>query len=143
MAKQHVLFICVHNGARSQMAEAWLNHICGDRFAAESAGLEPGTINPVVVEVMREVGIDLSKKKTRAVFDVWKSGKLFQYVVSVCAEAEAKGCPIFPGVTTRLSWPFPDPSQVTGTETERLQKVRAIRDDVRARVEKWCEEIRG
>jgi arsenate reductase len=125
------------------MAEAFVNGICGDQFAAESAGLEPGTINPQVVEVMREAGIDLSQKKTRAVFDVWKSGKLFQYVVSVCAEAEAQGCPIFPGVTTRLSWPFPDPSQVTGTEAERLDKVRAIRDNIRAKVEQWCEEIRG
>jgi arsenate reductase len=143
MAKQNVLFICVHNSARSQMAEAFVNGICGDQFAAESAGLEPGAINPQVVEVMREAGIDLSQKKTRAVFDVWKSGKLFQYVVSVCAEAEAQGCPIFPGVTTRLSWPFPDPSQVTGTEAERLDKVRAIRDNIRAKVEQWCEEIRG
>jgi len=98
------------------MAEAWLNALCGDRFAAESAGLEPGTINPVVVEVMREAGIDLSQKKTQAVFDVWKSGKLFQYVIAVCAESEEKGCPIFPGVTTRLSWPFPDPSRVEGTD---------------------------
>jgi arsenate reductase len=143
MAKQNVLFICVHNSARSQLAEAWLNHLCGDRFAAESAGLEPGTINPLVVEVMREAGLDLSQTKTRAVFDVWKSGKLFQYVVSVCAEAEAKGCPIFPGVTTRLSWPFPDPSRVTGTEAERLEQVRTIRDSIRDKVEAWCEEIRG
>ena len=143
MAKQNVLFICVHNSARSQMAEAFLNELCGDRFAAESAGLEPGTINPLVVKVMGEVGVDLSQKKTRAVFDVWKSGKLFQYVVSVCAEAEAKGCPIFPGVTTRLSWPFADPSRVTGTEAERLQQVRAIRDSIRNKVEAWCEEIRG
>jgi arsenate reductase (thioredoxin) len=125
------------------MAEAFTNEICGDRFAAESAGLEPGTINPLVVEVMREVGIDLAQKKTRAVFDVWKSGKLFQYVIAVCAESEEKGCPIFPGVTTRLSWPFPDPSQVTGTEPERLEKVRAIRDTIRAKVEQWCEEVRG
>jgi arsenate reductase len=143
MEKQNVLFICVHNSARSQMAEAFMNEICGDQFVAESAGLEPGTINPVVVEVMREVGIDLSQKKARAVFDVWKSGKLFQYVIAVCAESEEKGCPIFPGITTRLSWPFPDPSRVTGTEAERLQKVRAIRDDIRAKVEQWCEEIRG
>jgi len=143
MAKQNVLFICVHNSARSQMAEAWLNHLCGDRFAAESAGLEPGTINPLVVEVMREVGIDLSQKKTQAVFDVWKSGKLFHYVIAVCAESEEKGCPIFPGVTTRLSWPFPDPSRVEGTEEERLQQVRKIRDDIRTRIEQWCEEMRG
>jgi arsenate reductase len=143
MEKQHVLFICVHNSARSQMAEAWLNTLCGDRFAAESAGLEPGTINPLVVEVMREAGIDLSEKKTRRVFDVWKSGKLFHYVIAVCAESEEKGCPVFPGITTRLSWPFPDPSRVEGSEEERLQQVRTIRDSIRARVEEWCEEIRG
>jgi arsenate reductase len=143
MQKQNVLFICVHNSARSQMAEAFVNEICGDQFVAESAGLEPGTINPVVVEVMREVGIDLAQKKTRAVFEVWKSGKLFQYVIAVCAESEEKGCPLFPGVTTRLSWPFPDPSGVTGTEAERLEKVRAIRDKIRTKVERWCEEIRG
>jgi arsenate reductase len=143
MARQNVLFICVHNSARSQMAEAWLNRIGGDAFAAESAGLEPGTINPLVVEVMKEVGIDLSEKKTQAVFDVWKSGKLFQYVVTVCSEGESKGCPIFPGVTTRLHWPFPDPSQVTGSREERLQQVRKIRDDIRTKIEQLCEEIRG
>jgi arsenate reductase (thioredoxin) len=143
MEKQNVLFICVHNSARSQMAEAFLNEICGDHFVAESAGLEPGTINPIVVEVMREVGIDLSQKKTRAVFDVWKSGKHFQYVIAVCAESEEKGCPIFPGVTTRLSWPFPDPSRVTGTEPERLEKVRGIRDNIRTKIEQWCDEICG
>ena len=143
MAKQNILFICVHNSARSQMAEAFLNQICGGRFAAVSAGLEPGTINPLVVEVMREVGIDLSRKQTQAVFEVWKSGKLFQYVVTVCSESEAKGCPIFPGVATRLHWPFPDPSQVTGTHDERLQQVRKIRDSIRTKIEQWCEEIRG
>jgi arsenate reductase len=143
MQKQNVLFICVHNSARSQMAEAFLNEVCGDRFVAESAGLEPGTINPLVVEVMREAGIDLSQKETRAVFDVWKSGKLFQYVIAVCAESEEKGCPIFAGVTTRLCWPFPDPSRVTGTEGERLAKVRAIRDSIRAKVAQWCDEGRS
>ena len=141
MVKRNVLFICVHNSARSQMAEAWLNRICGDHFAAESAGLEPGTIHPLVVEVMNEEGFDLSQKKTRAVFDVWKSGRMFQYVITVCADAEAKGCPIFPGVTKRLRWPFPDPSQATGTREEQLRQVRAIRDDVRARVEEWCETV--
>jgi arsenate reductase len=141
MAKQNILFICVHNSARSQMAEAWLNQRCGDYFVAQSAGLEPGTINPLVVEVMSEVGIDLSEKKTQAVFDVWKSGKMFAYVITVCADAEAKGCPIFPGVATRLGWPFPDPSQATGTHEEKLAQVRRIRDDIRARVEEWCESV--
>ena len=142
MAKQNVLFICVHNSARSQMAEAFLNQICGDRFAAESAGLEPGSINPLVVEVMQEVGVDLSEKKAQAVFDVWKSGKLFQYAITVCADAEANGCPIFPGGTTRLRWPFPDPSKVTGSDAEKLQQVRKIREAIRLKVERWCDALR-
>src|SRR5437764_6543439 len=95
--KIKVLFICIHNSARSQMAEAWLNHICGEFFEAQSAGLEPGTLNPVAVQVMQEAGIDISHKKTQAVFDVFKSGQLFRYVITVCDESSAKKCPIFPG----------------------------------------------
>jgi len=125
------------------MAEAWLNRLCGDHFAAESAGLEPGMINPLVMEVMKEAGIDLSQKKTQAVFDVWKSGRMFEYVITVCADAEAKGCPIFPGVAARLRWPFPDPSQATGAREEQLQQVRQIRDDIRTMVEQWCETVCG
>ena len=139
--KRKVLFICIHNSARSQMAEAWLNYVCRESFEAESAGLEPGTLNPLVVEVMREVGIDISKKKTQAVFDVFKSGKLFAYVVTVCDEASAERCPIFPGVTTRLHWSFPDPSTLVGSDSEKLTKVREIRDEIRSKVEEWCEEI--
>jgi arsenate reductase len=139
--KHKVLFICVHNSARSQMAEAWLNYTCGDFFEAHSAGLEPGTINPLVVRAMAEVGIDLLQKETHRVFDVWKSGQMFQYVITVCSDAEAKGCPIFAGVTTRLYWPFPDPSQLTGTEDEKLRAIQRIRDDIRVKIEEWCEEI--
>jgi arsenate reductase (thioredoxin) len=89
----------------------------------QSAGLEPGTLNPLVVEVMREAGFDISQNKTQAVFDVFKSGQLFTYVVTVCSEAEAGGCPIFPGPTRRLHWPFPDPSKVEGTREEKLRKI--------------------
>ena len=92
--KPKVLFICVHNSARSQMAEAWFNSICGEFFEAQSAGLEPGTLNPLAVEVMREAGIDISRNKTQAVFDVFKSGQLFSYVVTVCDESSAEKCPI-------------------------------------------------
>ena len=141
MAKQNVLFICVHNSARSQMAEAFLNDLCGDQFVAESAGLQPGTINPLVVKVMNEVGIDLAENETRAVFDVWNSGKLFKYVVTVCDESEAQGCPIFPGTATRLHWPFPDPSKVTGSEEEKLEQVRNIRDAIRLKIERWCRSL--
>ena len=139
--KKQVLFICIHNSARSQMAEAWLNQICGDHFAAQSAGLEPGTLNPIVVEAMAEVDIDLSRKGTQAVFDVWKSGQLFAYVVTVCDETSAEKCPVFPGPTTRLHWGFPDPSALTGTPSEKLAGVRKIRDEIRARIEQWCDEV--
>src|SRR5207253_5988413 len=94
--KKRVLFICVHNSARSQMAEAWLNKVCGEHFEAQSAGLEPGTLNPLAVQVMAEVGIDISNKKNQAVFDVFKSGQLFPYVITVCDETSAEKCPNFP-----------------------------------------------
>jgi arsenate reductase len=138
--KAKVLFICVHNSARSQMAEAWLNHLCGKFFVAQSAGFEPGTLNPLAVKVMAEVGIDISSKKTHAVFDVIKSGELFAYIITVCDKASAEKCPIFPGPAKRLHWSFPDPSQVTGTTEEKLAGVREIRDAIRAKVENWCAE---
>ena len=139
--KKRVLFICVHNSARSQMAEAWLNRICGEYFEGQSAGLEPGTLNPLAVQVMAEVGIDISKKKTQAVFDVFKSGQLFAYVITVCDEASAEKCPIFPGPATRMHWSFPDPSEAQGSETAKLEQVRLIRDEIRAKIEHWCEEV--
>jgi arsenate reductase len=139
--KRKALFICVHNSARSQMAEAWLNSICGECFAAQSAGLEPGTLNPLAVKVMREAGIDISGKKTQAVFDVFKSGQLFSHVITVCDESSAEKCPIFPGPTKRLHWSFADPSQVTGTDEEKLARVREIRDEIREKIEDWCAEV--
>ena len=141
--KKKVLFICVHNSARSQMAEAWFNRVCSDEWEAESAGLEPGVLNPVVVEAMREVGIDISGNKTQAVFDVWKSGQLFTYVITVCDEADAEGCPIFPGPTQRLHWPFPDPSKFTGTPEQKLRQTREVREAIRRKVEEWCGSKEG
>jgi len=123
------------------MAEAWLNQICGDCFAAESAGLEPGTLNPLVVEAMEEAGIDISKKETRAVFDVFKAGKLFSYVITVCDETSAEKCPIFPGVAKRLHWSFPDPSTLVGSREHKLVEVRKIRDEIRDKIQAWCEEV--
>ena len=139
--KKKVLFICVQNSARSQMAAAWLNDICGDDFEAESAGLEPGELNPLAVQVMNEVGIDISNNETQAVFDVFKRGQIFAYVITVCDETIAQKCPIFPGVTNRVHWSFPDPSALVGTQQERLQGTRKIRDDIRARIEMWCDEM--
>jgi arsenate reductase len=138
MEKKKVLFVCVHNSARSQMAEAWMNQICGDQFEAKSAGLEPGSLNPLAVTTMREVGIDISGKTTRSVFDVYKSGDLFSYVITVCDESAAEGCPIFPGPAKRLHWSFTDPSSLQGTEKEKLIKIREIRNAIRKAVEEFC-----
>ena len=141
--QKRVLFICVHNSARSQMAEAFLNAGCGDFFEGQSAGLEPGTLNPLAIEVMREVGIDISKNKTQAVFDVFKAGLLFAYVITVCAESEAAGCPIFPGPTQRLHWSFPDPSKFSGSLEEKLERTRKVRDQIDNQIRRFCAEHRS
>lgn len=139
--KRDVLFICVHNSARSQMAEAILNQLCPDDFTASSAGLEPGELNRLAVEVMRESGIDISAKKTKAVFDLFRAGKLYSYVITVCDEASAERCPIFPGQTNRLHWSFPDPAALQGTWEERLAQTRIIRDQIRGKLVEWCAEV--
>jgi arsenate reductase len=141
MKKKNVLFVCIHNSARSQMAEAFLASICGEQFEAYSAGIEPGRLNPIVVEAMQEIGIDISKNQTKAVFDMFKSGKGFAYVITVCDETSAERCPIFPGVTTRLHWSFPDPSSFPGTHEEKLAKTREVRDTIKEKIETWCAEI--
>ena len=138
--KKRVLFICIHNSARSQIAEAFLKQIAPDRFEVESAGLEPGKLNPLAVKAMRDAGIDISRNSTQSVFDLFKSGKRFQYVISVCDDASAERCPIFPGVTTRMSWSFADPSAFKGTEQERLEQTVRVRDEIRERIRRWVEE---
>lgn len=137
MQKKRVLFVCIHNSARSQMAEAFLNNMAGDRFEAESAGIEPGVLNPLAVEVMKEAGIDISQNKTKGVFEFVKKGKLFHYVITVCDETSAKGCPAFPGLAKRLHWSFHDPSTFEGTYEERLEKTRRVRDEIKNRIIEW------
>ncbi len=120
--KQGVLFVCIHNSARNQMAEAFLNFLCGDAVEAHSAGLEPGRLNPLVVQVMSEAGFDMSANRTKAVADFIDAGRRFDYVVTVCDETSAERCPVFPGGTKRLHWSFPDPSAFQGRLEERLEK---------------------
>jgi arsenate reductase len=139
--KKNVLFVCIHNSARSQMAEAFLKAECGEEFEVCSAGLEPGRLNPVVVEAMREIGIDISGNQTKAVSEMIKSGKTFAYVITVCDETSAERCPVFPGVTTRLHWSFPDPSAIQGTREQKLAGTREIRDAINAKVKVWCSEV--
>jgi arsenate reductase (thioredoxin) len=139
--KQKVLFVCIHNSARSQMAEAWLNQLYSDRFEAMSAGLEPGTLNPYVVRVMAEEGIDIAGAPTKSVFDLYNAGKLFNYVVTVCDKEAAERCPIFPGVSERIHWSFADPSKASGSDEEKMTQVRAVRDQIRAQIEEWAATV--
>lgn len=140
--KIRVLFVCVHNSARSQIAEAYLNHLAGDRFEAESAGLEPGPLNPLAIEVMAEVGIDISMNQTKSVFALYKADRLYRYVIAVCDEA-AQTCPIFPGFATNLHWSFEDPASFTGSYEERLDKTRRVRDEIKEKVVEFIQEQRG
>ncbi|MDD2499306.1 MAG: arsenate reductase ArsC [Geobacter sp.] len=134
MKKDKILFVCIHNSARSQMAEALLNHLAGDRFEARSAGLEPGVLNPLAVEVLQELGIDISGNQTKDVFEMFKRGEMYSYVITVCDGANAERCPIFPGIVSRLHWSFNDPAALTGSEEERLVATRVIRDEIKAAV---------
>lgn len=139
MSKTKVLFVCIHNSARSQMAEAFLNTLYGDRFDAMSAGLEPGVLNPYVVRAMQEIGIDIAEAKTKSVFDLHTAGYSYDYVVTVCDPEAAERCPIFPGAAERLHWGFPDPSRMQGSDEEKLAQVRKVRDAIRRQIEMWVQ----
>jgi arsenate reductase len=141
MEKIKVLFVCVHNSARSQMAEAFVNDLVGDKYIAESAGIEPGKLNPYVVKVMSEIGIDISSNRTKDVFEFVRAGKHFNFVITVCEREAAEKCPIFPGISKRLEWSFRDPSKMYGTEDEILEQTRKIRDEIKSQVIKWIEKV--
>lgn len=135
-----VLFVCIHNSARSQMAEAYLKRLAGDRFEVESAGIEPGTLNPLAVEVMKEDGIDISANLTKGVSEFLKQGRHFSYVITVCDQTAAERCPIFPGGGTRLHWGFADPSTFDGNREEKLAQTRLVRDQIKRRIEEFVAE---
>lgn len=136
-----VLFVCIHNSARSQMAEAITNALCSGKVKAYSAGLERGLLNPLAVEAMKEIGIDISSNATKTVDDPKILGRSYDYVVTVCDEASAERCPAFAGGGKRLHWTFPDPSTFSGTHDEALEQVRLVRRSINAHVARWCKEI--
>ncbi len=135
MTKIRVLFVCLHNSARSQMAEVYLKKFGGDKFEVESAGIEPGGINPLAIEVMKEDGIDISKNPVKSAFDLFVQGKTYLYVITVCDEATADRCPVFPGLSKRIAWGFDDPAAFTGTHEEKLAKTRFVRDQIKTAVQ--------
>ena len=141
MDKARVLFVCVHNSARSQMAEALLNNMAGDRFHAESAGLEPGKLNPLAIAAMQKMGIDISHQRTQDVFELFKQGRRYQYVITVCDEASGERCPLFPGITMTIHWSFEDPASFTGSYEERLQKTIAVRNEISEKLQNWLNEL--
>ena len=139
MENERVLFLCTGNTARSQMAEAFLRKYAGRHLEAYSAGLQPSSVNPYTERVMREIGIDLSGQHSKSVREYL--GKMsFSYLITVCAEAEANCPTTFPGISQRLSWVFDDPAAVEGSEEERLEKFREVRDQIERRIKLWVEE---
>jgi len=139
MKKPRVLFLCAHNSARSQIAEAFLRRYAGDRFEVYSAGLEPTDVHPLAKKVMEEIGFDMSGHQSKALKQ-FLGDTHFGYLITVCARAESE-CPIFPGASIRLHWPIEDPAVFPGTEEEKLNKFREIRDQIDDRVKLWVREI--
>lgn len=137
-----VLFLCIHNSARSQMAEAYLKHFGNNQFLVESAGLEAGKLNPLAVEVMKEDGIDISNNTTNNVFDYFKEGRTYNYVITVCDKEASDRCPRFPGINKKINWSFTDPSSLSGTHEEKLQVTRMVRNQIKEAVQQFISENR-
>ncbi len=134
MEKIRVLFVCVYNSFRSQIAETFLNHEYGDMFIAQSAGLMTKEINPLAIAVMEEAGFDISKNSSDSVFEFYKQGRLYHHVITVCSREAEEKCPVFPGIQQRLHWNLPDPEEFEGTWEEKLDQARQLRDQIRNRV---------
>lgn len=141
MDKIKVLFVCIHNSGRSQIAEAYMNKLASDKFIAESAGIDAGALNPIVVESMKNDGIDISENKTKSVFDFYKQGRIFNYVITVCDKEAAERCPLFIGVTQRINWSFEDPHNFTGTHQEKLEKTNQLRDKIKIKIIEFISSI--
>ena len=129
--KQRVLILCTGNSARSQMAEGLLRHEAGDRFEVFSAGTKPSTVRPEAISVMNEIGIDISGHRSKSVDEF--NGEQLDYVITVCDNAK-ESCPVFPGTTKRLHWPFEDPATVQGSEDDRKAVFRKVRDQIHGRI---------
>ena len=137
--KIKVLFICTHNSARSQMAEEFLRLLGGEKFEVKSAGFETTEINPLIIQVMKEEGIDLTGKNTQSVFNVYKEKNFFGYIITVCNKAKELDCPIFPGNPRSIHWDLENPEDFIGTEKEKMEMVRELRDKIKRMVQQFIE----
>ena len=138
--KGRVLFLCTHNSARSQMAEGLLRHLAGDRFEVTSAGTEATRVRPEAISAMSDLGIDISGQESKTLERYLED--TFDYVVTVCDEAN-EACPFFAGAKERLHWSLPDPSRITGTEEERLEMFRSVRDRLRDLINVDLANVKG
>jgi arsenate reductase len=129
--KKRVLILCTGNSERSQMAEGLLRHEAGDRFDVHSAGTKPSLVRPEAISVMNEIGIDISGHRSKSVEEF--IGEHLDYVITACDNAK-ESCPVFPGITKRLHWPFEDPAAVQGSEDERKTAFRKVRDQIHGRI---------
>lgn len=139
MAQKRTLFLCTGNSCRSQMAEGFLRYMAGDKFEVFSAGVKPTQVNPLAIQVMAEVDIDISKHRSKSATEF--IGQQFDYVITVCDNAN-KTCPIFPGKYEKIHWDIKDPAEAQGSEAERMVVFRAIRDEIRQKIEKWIKNRR-
>jgi arsenate reductase (thioredoxin) len=140
MPNPRILVLCTGNSARSQMAEGFFKKYVGDEFDVFSAGLDPKPIHPLAIQVMSEVGIDISQQYSKDVKQFL--GQHFTYLITVCSNAEAR-CPIFPGVIYRLYWPFDDPAAVEGSDAQTLAKFCEIRDKIEDHIRRWMLEYKA
>jgi arsenate reductase len=131
---KNIIFICIHNSARSQIAEAYVKHLAPERFNTYSAGLQPGKLNPIAVEAMRQDNIDISNNKTNSVDEFIDGHIRFDYVITVCDETSAEQCPYFPGQGKRLHWGFKDPSSISGNLKDKLNQTIKIRNQIKKKI---------
>ena len=133
--KFNVLFVCIHNSARSQMAEAFLKQLADESaFNVESAGIESGELNPLVVESMKRIGIDISNNKTKSVSSMLKKKTKFDLIIFVCSESQGQSCPTIPYEADKIYWDIKDPSTLVGTDKEKDKEVDNIRDEIEKKV---------
>ncbi len=119
------------------MADELLKFLAPERFEVESAGIEPGKLNPLVVQSLKDYDINIEGKATQSVKEMIDQGKTYDYVITVCDETSAERCPVFPGDTKRIHWSFTDPSQFQGSDEERLSKIKDVREEIKTRLEQW------
>jgi arsenate reductase len=141
MILKKVLFVCIHNSARSQMAESFINEFASTKFIAESAGIQPGNLNPFVVKAMQEVDIDISKNTTNSAKSFIEENRQYDYIITVCDQASAERCPVFPGQAKRVHLGFEDPSGLDGSDDDKLKETRRIRDQIQEKILDWAESV--